>query len=154
MMRSILLLAGLTMTLVLAACGDDVKASDPPELKLGESTCARCGMIISDERFASGMTFEDQDALLYDDLGEMIVIIQSEDPHPDYTWVHDYDSREWIDATMAWYVASDAIMAPMGSGVVAFAQQESAEAFAAANEGMVLDWQTMLSEWKMPMKMR
>lgn len=153
MARSMLLLAGLMMALVLAACGDEVKASDPPELTLGESTCSRCGMIISDERFASGMTFEDQDALLYDDLGEMIEIIRTEDPHPDYIWVHDYDSREWIDATTAWYVDSAEIMAPMGSGLAAFANQAAAEAFAATNDGTVRDWQATLSEWEMPMKM-
>jgi len=153
MARTILLLASLLLVLLTAACGDEVKASDPPELKIGESTCSRCGMIISDERFASGMTFEDQDALLYDDLGEMIAIIQTEDPHPDYIWVHDFESREWIDATTAWYVDSAEIMAPMGSGLAAFEDQPAAEAFAATNNGTVRDWQTMLSEWELPMKM-
>ena len=66
--RVLLLLATLLAALAMTACGDEAKASDPPELKLGESTCSRCHMIISDERFASGLTFEDEDALLYDDL--------------------------------------------------------------------------------------
>ena len=151
--RGFLLLAVLLAALTLTACGDEAKASDPPELTIGESTCSRCNMIISDERFASGMTFEDDDALLYDDLGEMIVVIQTEDPHADYTWVHDYESKEWIDATGAWYVDSAKIMAPMGSGLAAFETQQAAEAFAASNAGTVRDWQTLLSEWEMPMKM-
>ena len=151
--RGFLLLAVLLAALTLAACGDEAKASDPPELTVGESTCSRCNMIISDERFASGMTFEDKDSLLYDDLGEMIVVIQTEDPHADYIWVHDYESKEWIDATDAWYVDSAQIMAPMGSGLAAFETKEAAESLAATNGGTVRDWQAMLSEWEMPMKM-
>jgi copper chaperone NosL len=145
------LLVALLAALTLAACGDETSASDPPDLTLGESVCSKCGMIISDERFASGMTFEDDDPLLYDDLGEMIMVVKTEDPHPDYIWVHDYDSKEWIDAMDAWYVASHAIMAPMGSELAAFETQAAAEAFAATNDGVVRDWQTMLAEWEMRM---
>ncbi|MEX2315271.1 MAG: nitrous oxide reductase accessory protein NosL [Thermomicrobiales bacterium] len=151
--RGMLLLATLLAALTLTACGDEASAADPPELKVGETTCSRCHMIISDERFASGLTFEAADALLYDDLGEMVMVIQHEDPHADYVWVHDYESKEWIDAADAWYVASAEIMAPMGSGLAAFETQEAAEAFAATNDGAVRDWSTLLAEWESPMPM-
>ncbi|HEX5166858.1 MAG TPA: nitrous oxide reductase accessory protein NosL [Thermomicrobiales bacterium] len=152
--RGFLLLAMLLAALTMTACGDEAKASDPPDLTVGESTCSRCHMIISDERFASGLTFEDGDPLLYDDLGEMITVIQTEDPHADYIWVHDYDSKEWIDATMAWYVDSAEIMAPMGSGLAVFETREAAEAFAATNDGTVRDWPAILADWRMPMRMQ
>jgi copper chaperone NosL len=152
--RGFLLLATLLAALALTACGDEAKASDPPDMTVGESTCSRCHMIISDERFASGLTFDDEDALLFDDLGEMIMVIQTEDPHADYIWVHDYESKEWIDATDAWYVASHGIMAPMGSGLAAFETRDAAEAFAATNDGTVRDWPAMLADWEMPKEMQ
>jgi hypothetical protein len=45
-------------------------------------------------------------------------------------------------------------MAPMGSGLAAFATEHAADAFAATNEGTIHDWPAMLTGWEMSEKMQ
>ena len=153
MSRTLLSVVVVLPALLLAACGDDASADEPPEIEYGRDTCDRCNMIISEERYASGLVDEDGEKLVFDDTGEMVAFMQ-DDPEAYAAWriwVHDYDSVEWIDGATAFYVYSQDTNTPMGTGVIAFKTREAAEAFAQENEGMVMDWQTLLSEWTMPM---
>lgn len=61
-------------------------------------------------------------------------------------WVHDYDTEEWVDAATAWYVQSDTLETPMGGGVVAFAQRDEGDRFAADNDGTVLSWTALVQD--------
>jgi copper chaperone NosL len=133
----------------LPACGDEASADEPPEIAFGEDQCDRCNMIISDERFAAALVDEEGEAMLFDDIGEMITVVQEEGLLERRAWVHDYETREWVDATAAFFVDSHDIITPMGTAVVALATRERADAVAADNDGTVRDWPTVLAEWKM-----
>lgn len=145
-----LLALGL-LALGLSACGDEANADEPPEITYGETVCDHCHMIIMEERFAAGLTTKDGDKLAFDDIGDMVAVVREQDAAPARVWVHDYNSVEWIDGTKATYVASMHVTTPMGSGAVAFESRDAADAFAAENDGTVMDWATLSEEWEMRM---
>lgn len=154
MMARILLIAVLALsTALLAACGDEASADEPPEIEYGRDTCDRCNMIISEERYASGLVSEDAEQLIFDDIGEMVAFIQ-DDPETYETWrvwVHDYETIEWIDGETAYYVHGTDVITPMAMGVLGFTTEAEATAFAEENSGEVADWDTLLTDWMMPM---
>lgn len=135
--------------LILASCGDEASADEPPEIKYGVDTCSRCNMIISEEKYAAGLVDADGEKMVFDDIGEMFMVVKQDGLNDRRAWVHDFDSVEWIDATKAFFVDSHDIMTPMGMGVVAFEQREAAEKLAGEKNGTVRDWETMLVEWEM-----
>ncbi len=154
MTTRLLRLPGLLILIVLTAitlagCGGEARADQPPEIKYGVDTCSRCHMIISEEKYASGLVASDGTTMIFDDIGEMIATVQTDGLNERRVWVHDFDSVEWIDGTTAFYVDSHDLMTPMGMGVVAFSSKDAAEKLAAEKSGTVRDWETMLVEWEM-----
>ena len=145
------MLGGAVVLATGAGCGDDTDASEkPPKVAYGEDQCDRCHMIISEERFAAGLVDQSGDARLFDDAGEMVITVQEEGGLGEQrAWVHDYDSKQWVDATTAFYVDSHKVVSPMGTGIAAFARRDAADAFAGQNAGTVRDWQQMLTMWTM-----
>jgi copper chaperone NosL len=104
-------------------------------------------MIISEERFASGVVDSKGEAVLFDDPGEMIDWLQEEPLGDGKAWVHGYPSLEWMDAMKAIYVLTDEFPTPMGSGVVPFDNRTEAEAFANEKSGQVYTWEQLLQSW-------
>ena len=127
----------------LSACSRREQGTEPPVVHLDEDVCEQCGMIVSDDRFASAIvSLENGQRLvhIYDDIGEMA---QNTDKmaHPDTSiYVHDYNSREWIDARTAWFVQSEKLMTPMASGIAAFATRDQALKFSTKYPGEILDF--------------
>ena len=140
-------LSVLLLVIILGSRGRD-RPVGPPEVVYGRDVCARCNMIISDPRFASAYAYEIEpgryESLAFDDIGDMLNHARA---HPENSvaswWVHDYYTKEWIDATTAIYVASENIQSPMGHGVAALTQQADADKLVAEVDGDVLDWDKM-----------
>jgi copper chaperone NosL len=147
MNSSVRFLLVILFAVTVAACGSASSPDDPPEIRYGVDVCTRCGMIISEERYAGGLVRADGETEIFDDIGEMIDVIQEEGVDERRIWVHDYESLEWLDGTLAIYVVSDEIMTPMGSGVVAFEERTDAEGFAAQNDGEVMNWEAIVANW-------
>lgn len=132
--------------LILSACAQGQSEAQPPEIRYGETICEQCKMIISDERFAAGYAREVSpgrfESIPFDDIGDMLAYA---DAHPEDTvvdwYVHDYNTKEWLDAAQAHYVFSNNLQTPMGQGTAAFADKAAAEALAAEIDGVVMDWQ-------------
>ena len=143
------LAAGAALPFVLVACGgENASGDEPPEIKLGRDACDRCGMIISEERFASGIVDSKGNALVFDDTGEMVATVQEEGLKGRRVWVHGYPSLEWIDARDAWYVVTMDLPTPMGSGVFPFDTEDDAKTFASEHDATVFDWDDLLANWK------
>lgn len=144
--------AWLVLLVVLVAqltgCGH-VPTLDPPELHLGQDTCYDCSMIISEARFAAAVvTIQDGQRVqyLFDDLGEMLrfTLPQAAQSVPTSQiryWAHDFETSSWIDASKAHYVWAKSIHTPMGTGIIAFAEQASAQASAKSNEGQAMNFE-------------
>lgn len=135
----------LLFLFVLAACAQGSAELKPPEIRYGETTCTDCNMIISDERFAAAYAYEvgagRYQSAVFDDIGDML---RYADEHPEHTiaarYVHDYESKAWIDAATASYVVSDTLETPMASGIAAFSTADRAEALAYSLGSTVLTW--------------
>lgn len=128
----------------VAACGQPA-TPEPAKIRFGETMCTECGMIINEPKYAASLAYEESEgrfkSLAFDDIGDMIGYLQEHvELIPAGTWVHDYDSEEWIEVGAAFFVESSAIKSPMGHGIAAFATEEAANTFAAEVGGTVWDW--------------
>lgn len=122
----ILLLAPLA---ALSAC-DPESAGGPPEVRLGDSVCQQCNMIISDDRWATATIIEGPrgpEPRVFDDFNCQV---NYENERPDAVvvarWAHDFDTREWIRTENSRFLMSPALRSPMGSKVAAFATKAAA----------------------------
>jgi copper chaperone NosL len=131
-------------TLLLVACGSGVDFDRPPDIVYGEDLCERCSMIINEARYAAAYVTEDGQAHLFDDIGGMLLYNAEVAGDVAVFWVHDFDTEEWLKAEEAHYVKGDH-MTPMGFGIVAFARQDRAGAWAAGQGGMVMTFDELLN---------
>ena len=129
------------VVIVALASGCSRKLNDgPPRVRYGQDECALCGMIVTDERHAAALRAvvdgQTRD-LLFDDIGDMV---EYEQANPAIKairrYVHDFESRQWIDAAQSRFVRDEQVHTPMGSGILAFADETRAR----ARMGTVLQW--------------
>jgi copper chaperone NosL len=141
------LLAALLPALLATACGKDEPATGPPEIAYGESVCSRCGMILSEPRFASALRLPqpggESRVVIFDDIGELfLTLVQPGAPTPAEIWVHDAATEKWIDGRRAFYVRGD-IRSPMGLGVEAHADKAVAQRRASEVKGEAMDFESL-----------
>jgi copper chaperone NosL len=141
MKQIILALAGL-LGLTLAACGGTADADAPPDIRYGRDICIQCGMIINEEKFAAAYTLDDGTERIFDDLGGLLLHQRATDDmvDPEHTWVHDFETAEWVEVADAFFVATLAVNTPMGHSVLAFNDEDAAVAFASDVDGEVIRW--------------
>lgn len=148
------LAASLVGLAALASCRQ-APLTGPPELKLGHQECADCGMLINEDRCCAAILVDSggthRDHLLFDDIG---CLLEYKVDNPSTTilehWARDFSSRTWIKAESAWFLMTERIHTPMGSGIVAFADRAGADAAQKENGGRVLTWDEVMvarREW-------
>ena len=129
-------LSGL-LSLLIVGC-QAPRVDQPPQIRYGEETCAFCGMLISEERFAAALTTATGDTEAFDDVGCLLHSLDRRDRPMAHVWVHDYSSGRWLEAPHAVFVHSADVPTPMGGGWFAFSTQEAAEQFAREVHGTVM----------------
>lgn len=139
-MRTALAIPMVAATLV-AGCGDR-SADGPPEVRLGDSICDECGMIISDERFTTATIVEGPrgpEPRLFDDFNCQAAY---ELAHDDLAfiarWSHTHDDLQWLRTESASFLMSPALRTPMASCTAAFATRADAEAASESSPGDVV----------------
>lgn len=133
------LAAWLIVALALGACAATGGEPKPPDIAYGHDTCDQCGMMIDDPRFAAAMLLEDGRVLKFDDAGEMFAYVAEHSGEAVRAWfVHDYHDESWLRGEEAFYVVSEQVHSPMGTGVAAFTTRPVAEKFAQDLGGKVL----------------
>lgn len=135
-MKRILLM--MLLLLVVAGCSQPLNTGEPPVIAYGQDSCDRCGMIISEEKFAAAYWTEDGEARRFDDIGGMFAHNAEENEKVASYWVHDFVTGEWIRAEEAIYVLDSSLMTPMGFGIAAFDDEKEAQALAHGQEGVVV----------------
>tara|TARA_R110000737_G_scaffold2923_8_gene8872 strand:+ start:144690 stop:145025 length:336 start_codon:yes stop_codon:yes gene_type:complete len=103
--------------------------------------CDECGMIVSDERFATSsviMGDRGRQSLIFDDFNCQF---NFEHKYPELEvitrWSHDYGSLAWIETAEGWFVTSPEIHTPMASSMVFFQSRSDADQFAESVSGTV-----------------
>lgn len=134
-------LAAMIALATLAGCGSE-PGDGPPEVRYGESVCVDCGMIVSDERFATATIVKGDrgpEPRVFDDFNCQINFEKNGPPPVVLArWVHDHESRAWLPAASAFYVRSSSLHTPMASGMAAFAGRDDATRMADELGGEVL----------------
>ncbi len=148
-MKESLFVLGCFGALMLISGCDQQTADGPPAIRLGDSVCDQCNMIISDERWATATIIEGQrgpEPRLFDDFNCQV---NHENEHPEFTilarWSHDHATLEWLHTEDSHFLLSPSLRAPMGSNIAAFSSQSAAETANAEQAGEVL---TFESAWK------
>jgi copper chaperone NosL len=141
--RLFISLSILFIALFIIGCSKSANLDEPPEILYGQDVCDQCNMIINEERFAAAYTTEAGEVRRFDDIGGMLVYDHKHQEKVHIFWVHDLNSAEWINVSEAHFVVSDELMTPMGWGVAAFASQEQAATYVAANGGVLADFGTL-----------
>ncbi|MCA9283850.1 MAG: nitrous oxide reductase accessory protein NosL [Phycisphaerales bacterium] len=155
MRRSTTVSAALASLLLTApSCRREVPI-EPPSMRYGESICVECGMAISDERYAAAMLVrapgDEIEALRFDDIGCMVDHELDNDALDVLRrYVHDHDTRAWLDAEQAVYLRAASLRTPMASGLAAFRDRAAADAAAAQWPGETLDFATIAGTIAVP----
>lgn len=124
----------VALAAALAACGKS-RPGDLPNIRYGADICARCGMILSEERFAAGYVDEQGKSVVYDDVGEFLQAAAEQSAIVPVSFVHDAEDGRWLRASEAYFIRMPSLATPMGSGFAAFSSKEKAAAFGRRSGG-------------------
>lgn len=122
--------AALLLAAALAACSRP-KPGDVPTIRFGADECARCGMAVSEERFAAGYVDGGGRSVAYDDVGELLQAMTADPSLELSSFVHDAGDGRWLRAAGAFFLRVPGLATPMGTGWAAFSSEARARAFAA-----------------------
>jgi copper chaperone NosL len=102
----------------------------PAEVHAGEDSCATCGMIISDEHYGAQLFERNQPVKLFDDYGCLLKRRNRGISNQHLIYVRSFENGKWLPEEQAFFVVSKKISSPMGYGVAAFPEKQSAANFA------------------------
>ena len=140
--RAALFAAAIAAT--LAGC-DQPAADAPPEIRLDDSVCYQCNMIISDERWATATIIagpRGAEARLFDDFNCQVHFeVENPDEQIITRWSHSHATREWLRTEHATFLVAADIRSPMSSQTAAFSTEEEAKAANAQTPGDILTFE-------------
>lgn len=129
--------------LVVTACSGKIDLDKPPDIAYGVDPCDRCLMIINEARFAAAYITSSGETRRFDDIGGMLAYIDEFEDDIAVYWVHDFETEVWLKAEDAYYVDSEQ-QTPMGFGIVAFNDWQTAENWSDEYGGTVLTFEAIL----------
>jgi len=137
----------LLVSVVLTACGADSDASGPPDIQYGRDVCVQCAMIINEEKVAAAYTLDDGTEKSFDDVGGLVLHQREtgDSLNLENTWVHDFETVEWVDVENAYFVATLSVSTPMGHSILSFSDEERAQTFASSVGGEVVLWDVVFA---------
>ncbi len=145
--RATLSLAATALALLAPGCGRRSDLS-PPVIAYGQQECDLCRMIISEERFAAALVLSSGarvEKLAFDDVGCVLSYLRDRRPPDGWTaYVHDLESRQWVDASAATFVVSPHLHTPMASELAAAATRAGAERIAEQYPGQLVTFGTLM----------
>ena len=142
------LLSTVVAVLFLTGCGD--KEYNPKEISAETDVCEVCNMTIAHMDYAGQIVFKNNDHLVFDDLGCLMeYIIDNGEGDIGAAYIKDESTNEWINVKNAVYIYDANYWTPMNYGVLAFAKQESADAYMNENgQGKQLAYKDLFTfEW-------
>src|SRR5690606_6893247 len=103
--------------------------------------CTHCKMTISDNRFGSELVTSKGKVYKFDAIECLVEYKNGTTENYAFQLVTDFNEPGiFIDAAKAWYLKSDAIPSPMGMGLSAYSDENSAISLATQNGGEVYSW--------------
>lgn len=131
----------------LALPGSEDEGAGPPTIHFGVDTCAYCGMVIADRRFAAAWRGPNGPQR-FDDVGCLVLLLRRQpDPSAIRAWVSDYRTETLVPAETAGYLIDADVNTPMAYRLVAAASLDDARTLATELGGQVVDWHTLTETW-------
>ena len=124
---------------ILAGCGSNAGTLEP-RIHYGKDTCIDCRMIISEEPFAAAIIVSPELTVKFDSISCLLRYHQDNPAVGGAMWVHDFDTRQWVNARSAFFVQSKDILTPMGDGILAFSSRDSVQAWANKTKGTTYEF--------------
>ena len=114
-------------------------ADGPPEIIVDHTTCAHCGMFVSEPAFAAAYRTVGGEARVFDDIGCLLDAVKKErEPRQARFWFHDLQSAEWIAGEAATFVRTAHLHTPMGGSLMAYRDKRQAEDAVSRYHGQVI----------------
>ena len=114
-------------------------ADGPPVVELDRTVCTRCGMLVSDIRFAAAYRESGMEPLVFDDIGCLQNSVRVlKNLGATTFWFHDAVDERWIEGRSSVFVASPELHTPMAGGYLAFRDPAAAGREAAVRRGRVV----------------
>ncbi|GAB4386544.1 MAG: hypothetical protein Kow0022_15900 [Phycisphaerales bacterium] len=139
--------------LIATGCGRP-QPDRPPAVRLDDSVCDQCGMIISDVRWATSTIIRGErgpEARLFDDFNCQV---NYEQDHPDLPvlarWSHDHATQEWMKTDQAVFLVAPALRTPMGSHAAAFGNRSDADSAASTHPGTIMTFEQVWAHLRRP----
>lgn len=118
----------------LAACGEPGPAPFDSSY-----ACATCRMMVSDVHFAGQIVAPGEEPRFYDDIGCLgRALAAGTRPDGAIAFVADHRTGTWVKAQRAVYTRVDRLATPMGSHLIAHADQPSRDSDPAAHGGVAV----------------
>jgi len=125
--------------LALAACQRE--GGDLPAPAFGTATCAACGSVIDDPRFAAQYRLAEGTVKSFDDPACLFDALRSEARAPDAVRFHTYTADSWVGPSEVWFARTPSTTAH-GSGWAAYPSFAAAqEAVTAAGSGEIASFE-------------
>jgi len=131
MKKVFILLMAAVVSVILAACGET--NTEPREIDEETDICVVCNMSITHPNYAGQLIFENNDHLVFDDIGCLIEYLKEPEQDVAIAYIRAADTKEWIDVETAAYLYNEEYWTPMNYGVLAFASEEDAKKYAELN---------------------
>ncbi len=123
----------LAASLVAASCAGGPPA--PAEIAMGQELCAYCRMTIVSQATAAQVAAPGEEPRIFDEIGCLrdylaaVPLVQGA-----VVYVADHRTRAWVDARLALFTRT-AVSTPMGTGLLAHADDASRDADPATQGG-------------------
>ena len=113
-------------------------ASGPEPIAYGRDSCASCRMLLSRPGFAGELRAPDGTLTKYDDVGCLLRALAAAHHEMPEAWVEDHAGGGFVSLLSAYVVRGPSDGTPMGSGLVAFAAADEAQAYGTAHAARVM----------------
>lgn len=130
----------------LSACNND----QPVAIQYNKDNCDYCRMTIVDPKFACELKTDHGKAFKFDDIGCMASYVKEGNPSGvkiKTFYVTDFINTNALTKSESLsFVKSDNISSPMGGGIAAFTNSDSAKHYSAYFEGELVKWDSIIAK--------
>ncbi len=129
----------ILLFLFIIGCGSTEQDKSPVILK-GQDPCDNCFMIINETKYSGSLTLLNGEEKRFDDIGCMLSYMHKNKDQVKKSWVYDFVDGKPLNTGKAFFIYSDKIITPMGSGIIAFDSKSEASKITNKNEAVILSF--------------
>lgn len=126
--------------LFLFIIGCSTEQDKPPVILTGQDPCDNCFMIINEIKYSASLKLVNGEEKRFDDIGCMLSYIHKNKDQIKRSWVYDYVDDEPLNTGEAFFIYSDNIITPMGSGIIALNSKSKASGLNGRNKAVILSF--------------